>query len=75
MTTNAVCAFEGVDERDALDYLSTVYGARITTVAELVNEPVATGASRVVMRSVEAKAHGESAPVAAYNSGRGPHSR
>jgi len=33
---DAVCAFEGVDEEEALAYLSSVYGARITTVAELV---------------------------------------
>jgi nicotinamidase-related amidase len=35
---DAVCAFEGVDEEDALDYLRTVYGARITTVAERVGQ-------------------------------------
>jgi nicotinamidase-related amidase len=33
---DAVCAFEGVDEEDALRYLHEVYGAEITTVAELV---------------------------------------
>ena len=33
---DAVCAFEGVDEEEALAYLSSVYGARLTTVAELV---------------------------------------
>jgi nicotinamidase-related amidase len=33
---DAVCAFEGVDEEVALDYLRAVYGARITTVDELV---------------------------------------
>ena len=38
---DAVCAFEGVDEEDALDYLRSVYGARITTVGELVGTPVA----------------------------------
>jgi nicotinamidase-related amidase len=32
---DAVCAFEGVDEAAALDYLVAVYGARLTTVAEL----------------------------------------
>jgi nicotinamidase-related amidase len=32
---DAVAAFEGVDEDVALDYLRTVYGARITTVGEL----------------------------------------
>jgi nicotinamidase-related amidase len=35
---DAVCTFEGVDEDQALDYLKTVYGARITTVDELVSE-------------------------------------
>jgi nicotinamidase-related amidase len=38
--SDAVCAFEGVDEKDALDYLHSVYGARITTVAELMRTPV-----------------------------------
>ena len=33
---DAVCAFEGVDEEEALAYLTTVYGARITTVDELL---------------------------------------
>lgn len=32
---DAVCAFEGVSEEDALEYLRTVYAARITTVDEL----------------------------------------
>ena len=32
---DAVCAFEGTDEEQALDYLVSVYGARITTVDEL----------------------------------------
>jgi nicotinamidase-related amidase len=41
--SDAVCAFEGVDEQEALDYLRSVYGARITTVAELVPEPAAVG--------------------------------
>ena len=36
---DAVCAFEGVDEEEALDYLHSVYGARITTVGELVGAP------------------------------------
>ena len=39
--SDAVCAFEGVDEQDALAYLRSVYGARITTVAKLVHEPAA----------------------------------
>jgi nicotinamidase-related amidase len=38
---DAVCAFEGVDEDAALDYLRTVYGARITTVDELVGAAAA----------------------------------
>lgn len=33
---DAVCAFEGVDEAEAIDYLRRVYGARITTTSELV---------------------------------------
>ena len=37
--SDAVCAFEGVEEKDALDYLRSVYGARITAVAELIHEP------------------------------------
>jgi nicotinamidase-related amidase len=32
---DAVCAFEGVSEDDALEYLRGTYGARITTVDEL----------------------------------------
>lgn len=35
---DAVCAFEGIDEAAALEYLVMAYGARITTVAELVAE-------------------------------------
>jgi nicotinamidase-related amidase len=34
---DAVCAFEGVDEDEALEYLRSVYGARITTVGELLD--------------------------------------
>ena len=37
---DAVCAFEGVDEEDALEYLHAVYGARITSVGELLDAPV-----------------------------------
>jgi len=33
--SDAVCAFEGVDENDALDYLRNTYAARITSVDEL----------------------------------------
>jgi nicotinamidase-related amidase len=40
---DAVSAFEGVDEEAALEYLQTVYGARITTVAELVGAAAAVG--------------------------------
>jgi nicotinamidase-related amidase len=36
---DALCAFEGVDEEEALEYLRSVYGAQIATVAELVSEP------------------------------------
>jgi nicotinamidase-related amidase len=35
---DGVCAFDGVDEEEALDYLRTVYGARLVTVGELVGE-------------------------------------
>ena len=34
--SDAVCAFEGVDEDEALEYLRSVYGARISSVDELV---------------------------------------
>jgi nicotinamidase-related amidase len=37
---DAVCAFEGVDEDDALDYLKMAYGANVTTVDELVEARV-----------------------------------
>lgn len=37
---DAVCAFAGVDEGGALEYLRSVYGARITDVAELTGTPV-----------------------------------
>jgi nicotinamidase-related amidase len=39
--SDAVCAFEGVDEQEALRYLGTVYGAQVTSVAELVRASVA----------------------------------
>lgn len=32
---DAVCAFEGVDEDEALEYLKMAYGATVTTVSEL----------------------------------------
>jgi len=38
---DAVCAFEGVDEDEALEYLKMAYGATVTTVDELVGAPVA----------------------------------
>jgi nicotinamidase-related amidase len=37
---DAVCAFAGVDEDDALEYLRTVYGARISSVTELTGRRV-----------------------------------
>jgi nicotinamidase-related amidase len=37
---DAVCAFEGVDEDDALEYLKATYGATVTTVDQLVRAPV-----------------------------------
>ena len=38
---DAVCGFEGVDEDEALAYLEMAYGAKITTVDELVEAPAA----------------------------------
>lgn len=35
---DAVCAFEGIDEDEALEYLKMAYGATVTTVSELVGE-------------------------------------
>jgi len=40
---DAVCAFEGVDEAAALDYLRATYGARITTIDELIDAAKKTG--------------------------------
>jgi nicotinamidase-related amidase len=37
---DAVCAFEGVDEDEALEYLTMAYKANVTSVDELVREPV-----------------------------------
>jgi len=37
---DAVCAFDGVDEEQALEYLHEVYGARVTSVGELVGHPL-----------------------------------
>jgi nicotinamidase-related amidase len=39
--SDAVCAFEGVDEDEALEYLKMAYGANVTTVDELVGAAVA----------------------------------
>jgi nicotinamidase-related amidase len=36
---DAACAFEGVDEEDALDYLVMAYGANVTDVATLTGAP------------------------------------
>ena len=33
---DAVCAFEGVNQEEALDYLRTIYGAEITTSAAIL---------------------------------------
>jgi len=38
---NGVCAFAGVNEQEALDYLKMAYGATVTTVDELVGTAVA----------------------------------
>ena len=38
---DAVCAFEGVDEDEALEYLKMAYGASVTTVDELAGAAVA----------------------------------
>ena len=37
---DAVCAFEGVDEDDALEYLQMAYGANVATVGDLVGARV-----------------------------------
>ena len=44
MPRDAVRAFEGVDEDEALAYLEMAYGAEITTVDELAAVPAAAGA-------------------------------
>jgi nicotinamidase-related amidase len=38
---DCVCAFDGVDEDDALEYLVMAYGAELTNVAQLTGAPVA----------------------------------
>lgn len=45
---DAVCAFEGVSESEALEYLRTVYGARVTSVGELLGHRVAAAAGAAV---------------------------
>lgn len=46
---DAVCAFEDVDENAALEYLRTVYAARITTVDDLIDDvnPGVAGVARI----------------------------
>lgn len=39
VASDAVCAFEGVDEQAALEYLTMAYGATITTVDALTQVP------------------------------------
>ena len=39
----ALVIIDMLEEEDALEYLRTVYGARITSVAELVGRPGAAG--------------------------------
>ena len=41
---DAVCAFEGVDEDEALEYLKMAYAANVTTVDELTGAGVPTAA-------------------------------
>ncbi len=41
---DAVCAFEGVDEDEALEYLKMAYAAKVTTVDELTGAAVAAPA-------------------------------
>ena len=36
---DAVCAFEGVDEDEALEYLKMAYAVKVTTVSELAGAP------------------------------------
>ena len=37
--SDAVCAFEGVDQGEALKYLKDVYGAAVMTTGELLSQP------------------------------------
>ncbi len=39
VASDAVCAFEGIEEQPALDYLTMAYGATITTVDALATAP------------------------------------
>jgi nicotinamidase-related amidase len=41
---DGVCAFDGVDEEDALEYLKMAYGATVTTIDELTAARVPTPA-------------------------------
>jgi nicotinamidase-related amidase len=41
---DAVCAFEGVSEEDALEYLKSTYGAKVATVDELTGSPAGVSA-------------------------------
>jgi nicotinamidase-related amidase len=50
---DAVCAFEGVDESVALEYLRSVYGARITTVGELLGHRLAAPVGAVAPLGAE----------------------
>jgi nicotinamidase-related amidase len=38
IASDAVCAFEGVNEEEALEYLKMAYGAKVVTVNELVKD-------------------------------------
>lgn len=50
---DAVCAFEGVDEGEALEYLRSVYGARITSVGELLGHRLVFPVSAVAPTGAE----------------------
>jgi nicotinamidase-related amidase len=45
---DAACGFEGVDDEAALDYLRATYGARITTVDELIGVQARTARRRPI---------------------------
>lgn len=42
---DAVCAFEGIDEEEALEYLRAVYGAHVASVSEMLGHPVSAAAA------------------------------